>query len=488
MAEGCKSRRKKPKASKVSPARCTAAASSQSRWAFFAAAIVVAGIAVFFTVRTLRPEETKEPAVASPVLLPREARSEPPPKPELTTEEKVAGLKDQELQLIKQLKKDFPGSEQPLVLMGDVQRRRGNINEARRLWQESIRMNPKRADVYDKLAQSAFEIDRFEEAISLWRSALEADPALPGTHDNIARALMRLGRYEESIAEIEKDLRLRIDVPLSYFLLGRAYQHLQDYKKAEQNYEKTIQLQGDHVNAYYGLYNVCARLKETEKAKRYLDEFKRLNVARQETIHRYDLTLNDLAIFSKGLARLCVEAHELYRTTGNAPKIEELLKKAIALDPENASHMEKLVAFYTAANRLPEALSLCRKIQKIAPENLACQLNMGRLSMRAGRFDEAEKAFQRAISLAPNHHCGYQEMVRLYRRTKTKLPQARELAQKVVELEPTAENYFVLGWACDVNADAAGALAALQRAIQLDPENPKYGQAYRALEKREESR
>jgi len=487
MAKGSKSRRRRPTAGKVAPDRGIASP-GRGRCVPVAAAIVVAGIAVCFAIRFLRTEETQEPAVAPSAPLPRETPSEPLPKAELIAEEKVASLKAQELQLIEQLKKDFPGSEQPLVLMGDVQRRRGNIDEACRLWQESIRMNPKRADVYDKLAQSAFEVDRFEEAISLWRSALEAGPALPGTHDNIARALMRLGQYEKSIAEIEKDLRLHPDVPLSYFLLGRTYQQLQDYKEAEQNYEKTIQLQPNHVNAYYGLYNVCARLKETDKAKHYLDEFKRLNTARQETIHRYDLTLNDLAIFSKGLAQLCVEAHELYRTAGNGPKIEGLLRKAISLDPENTSHMEKLVAFYTAANCLPEALSLCRKIQKIAPENLACQLNMGRLSMRAGRFEEAEKAFQRAITLAPNHHCGYQELVRLYRRTKTKLLQVRELAQKVVELEPAAENYFVLGWACDVNGDPAGALAALQRALQLDPENPKYGQAYRALQEREGSR
>ena len=216
----------------------SAAAPGRGKWVLVAVAVVVAGIAVYFGFRILLSEGTHEPAVASPAPRPREAPPEPNSKRGLTTEEEVADLKNQELQLIEQLKKDFPDSEQPLVLMGDVQRRRGNIDEARRLWQESIRMNPKRADVYDKLAQSAFEVDQFEEAISLWRSALETDAALPGTHDNIARALMRLGRYEESIAEIEKDLRLRPDVPLSRFLLGRAYQHLQDYEKARRNYEK----------------------------------------------------------------------------------------------------------------------------------------------------------------------------------------------------------------------------------------------------------
>ena len=60
-----------------------------------------------------------------------------------------------------------------------------------------------------------------------------------------------------------------------------------------------------------------------------------------------------------------------------------------------------------------------------------------------------------------------------------------KLASKTVELDPSADNHFMLGWACDVNGDSEGALAALQRAIQLDPDNPKYKQAYQTIEERE---
>jgi len=85
---------------------------------------------VYFGVRILLSEETQEPAVAAPAPRPREAPPEPNSKRGLTTEEEVVDLKKQELQLIEQLKKDFPDSEQPLVLMGDVQRRRGNIEHS----------------------------------------------------------------------------------------------------------------------------------------------------------------------------------------------------------------------------------------------------------------------------------------------------------------------------------------------------------------------
>jgi tetratricopeptide (TPR) repeat protein len=414
--------------------------------------------------------------------------AETSPKVEVTPEERVAALMDEELRLVERLRKEFPNREEPLVLMGDVYHRRGDIHEAVGFWERALEMNPKRADVYDRMARLAFETDQFERAISLWTEALKLDPAKQGLHSNIARSLMRLGKYEESLAEVREEIEISGEAPLGYFLLGRAYQHLQDYERAKASYEKAVELQPNHMNAYYGLYNVCARLKEREKARQYLEKFKMLKEAEKEAVRHHDQITTDVSIFSKGLATLCIEAHELYRDAGNAAKIEELLKKAIELEPENALHMEKLVAFYGATNRAAEALTWCRRIQEIDPKNLVAQLNMGRLLTREGRFSEAEKAFQRTITLAPDHYCGYQELARLYLRTNTKPARAKELAAKAVELEGSADNYFVLGWACDLNGDPASATAAIEQAMALDPNNAKYRQVYQTIKRRQESK
>jgi Flp pilus assembly protein TadD len=72
----------------------------------------------------------------------------------------------------------------------------------------------------------------------------------------------------------------------------------------------------------------------------------------------------------------------------------------------------------------------------------------------------------------------------LYLETGTKLPQARDLAQKAVTLEPIATNYFVLSWACDRNADTDSALSAIKKALELEPDNPRYQQMYELIRKR----
>jgi hypothetical protein len=63
--------------------------------------------------------------------------------------------------------------------------------------------------------------------------------------------------------------------------------------------------------------------------------------------------------------------------------------------------------------------------------------------------------------------------------------EARLLAEKAVALEPIAPNYFVLSWACDKNKDTANALSAMKRAIELDPDNPKYKRMYELIRSRD---
>ena len=88
----------------------------------------------------------------------------------------------------------------------------------------------------------------------------------------------------------------------------------------------------------------------------------------------------------------------------------------------------------------------------------------------------------------PEHFGGYQELSRLYLRAGQKLDRALALAQRAVALRPIADNYFILGWASDVNGKSEEAKTALTQAIQLDPKETKYRRAYERIKQREATR
>ncbi len=485
MAKSRKSKTKSKRRREHSKRPSSHKKTGSRRWKLVAAVFASGLVFCLVLAVGIGPDEELTPQRESQAAPIDKVLDEIVPKDERATEQKVKFLKAKELRLVEHLIEKFPDSEEPWVLMGEVRLRRGQIPLAVDAWEKALEINPKRADVYDRMANVAFETDEFEEAISKWQEALKRDPAFPGANNSIARCLVRLGKYQEGIKAIKEEIEISGETTLSYFLLGRAYQQLRDYEQAKANYEKTIGLNPDHINAYYGLYNVCARLKQMDEAKEYLEKFKRLEETRKKTIRRHDQTMSDVNIFSRGLGRLCAKAHDLYQQSGDGAQVEALLKAAIRLDPENILHMEKLVAFYGANNRVSEAIDLCRKIERVDPENYTCQLNLGELLHRKGRLNEAEKAFEKAIALSPGHYGGYKNLARLYLRTNHKPRCAKELAMRAVKLSPIADNFFVLGWACDVNGDSESAISALRKAIELDPDNKRYRQAYQAINRRE---
>ena len=125
-----------------------------------------------------------------------------------------------------------------------------------------------------------------------------------------------------------------------------------------------------------------------------------------------------------------------------------------------------------------------KSITCIALPNLEHYLNFGILSTRLDRFDLAESAFEKAISLAPRRAEGYRELAELYLRANHELADARKLAEKAVEIKPDAQSYYVLAWACDMNGVHDQALDALERAMKLNPADAKYRQMYDLIKKK----
>jgi len=396
----------------------------------------------------------------------------------LKPEQEIAALKKEELELAERLMKDFPDSINPIMLMGNLWERHGDATRAMEYFNKVLEQDPKRPDVYKSIGWFYMNKEQYEQAIAYWQKALEIDPEITGVHHDIALALMGLNRQDQAIEELEKDVRISTDSSSSYFLLGQLYLQQKDYEKAESNYKKAIEIKPNYPNAYYGLFTLSAKLKQQDKAKEYMAMFKKLKAEDMNALKRVNETVNDLADMRKGAAETYLLAGKMYQDGGNLQKAEELLKKATTLDPNNILCLGKLASLYITTNRITDAIQQYNRISEIDPKDPVCHLNIGILSMRLKQLGAAEKAFRKVIEVAPEISGGYRELAQLYLRAGKGFPEARELAEKAVALEPTALNYFVLCWACDMNGDSQNAIKAIKRAIQLEPANLKYRNVY----------
>ncbi len=364
--------------------------------------------------------------------------------------EEVAALKAEELGVVRALARDFPKSIEPVILMGRVQHRHGNATEAMALWGKVLKHDPNRPKVHEDMGWFAMEKGQYAQAIGHWRRTLEINPQTPSIHSGIARALMGLNRHTEAIEALRKELEISPRSSFSWFLLGQEHLQQKEYEKAKASYEKAIDLEPDLTNVYYGLFTVCARLGQRTEAKQHMATFKKLKAAEMEVLKDRNNAFNDLIDMRRDAAETLILAGQAYQSAGKLNQAEKLTHRAAGLAPQNAIY----------------------------------RLHSAAISMQLGHLAKAEEAFGKVIQLAPQNARGYSGLAHLYLQANQKLPKAKQLAQKAVALEPNAFHYYVFSWACGKNGDHAGAAAAIKRATQLEPGNPRYRRIAEVLEKR----
>jgi tetratricopeptide (TPR) repeat protein len=471
-------KRKTRNSSRPKPPAPTAA--KRPVWALVLTALVCAGIVGFFWLKSLpSPEEKPQKTEPASYSLQRPGNSM------LTQEEKIAALKTEEMQLTNRLLRDFPENDSTLAFVGSVYGQHGNNTEAVKLLNKALELNPNRPDVYNALGWVAFTKGDYEEAITHWRKALNTGARLPGLRSSLAFSLMALGRYTEAIEQLENNVRIFPKSIYSHFLLGQAYLQQKAYLKAKTHYQTAIELDRKYVSAYYGLSNAYSRLKQQDKARECMAIFKKLKAEEMKALKTRDKLYDDLVIMQQTVAENQILAARIYWAGDRFDKTEELVQRAITLDPENPIYLMELADLYSMTNRPDEALRMYKRISEIEPQNPACFLNIGVISTKLNRFDDAEKALREVIKLTPEDSIGYRELALLYLGTKKSFQEARKLAEEAVKLEKTAANYYVLTCAYEMNGDRTNALKAAEQAIQLDPDNVEYKKIYQRVKHRE---
>lgn len=446
-------------------------------------AIVCVVIADFFSLRFLphsngQPMRLEEPSdyTENPVQL-------PVIKP-LSTKQEVVALKNEEQEITKQLMRDFPDSDDSLVIMGNLCYRHGDAIKALEYWNKALEINPKLAKVYKSKALLYMKKGQFEDSVEQFLKTLEIQPQFPDVYVNIGHSLMMSGRPKEAIEALEKEIQISPNSDFAYFLLGQAHLQQKEYQKAREYYETAIKINPRYTNAYYGLSSAYAKLGNLEKSKEYSESFKKLKDEERKNLKGRKIEYDDFFETQKSAAITYINVGRMYRENGKLTKAEELLKQAAGLDPENIVCYLELATLYQVSKQPSKALQMYKKVRDIQPDSAVSYLVIGILSAHLKQYNDSEAAFRKLITLVPQKSDGYRELARLYLKTRQNLLLARQLAEKAVALEATSTNYFVLSWACYTNGDFVSALPAIKRAIELDPDNQQYQLLYKQIQQR----
>ena len=409
-----------------------------------------------------------------------------PPTPALAEEDQDRALRREQLEVTRTLATAFPGDSSAAFLLGMACFDQGDSIEAAKHFEQSARLDPRRASAHDYLGQIAFLAGQYEKALELFRKAAATDPQLDGIHYRIAEVLVQTGRPDDAIPELQKDLEATSDAANSHRLLGEAWFQLKQYEKARQSYEAAVRVQPGLPKAYYGLAMTCARLKLTEKSKEYHRRFQELTAERQQTVRHFLHVYDPLKTTRESTAHTHTNAGRVYHAHEFARRAEQLWRRAAEIDPNNVDCRIRLASLRQRQGRPSDAIELFSQVIEVDPNHGAAYALRGNVRLQQEQFDEAEKDFKQVIEVLPERSEGYRALARLYLQLDRNFDEAKALAAKAAELRPVAPHFVLSAIACEKTGDLPGAAAALRRATELAPGNAEYRQMYERIKRKEQ--
>jgi len=383
-------------------------------------------------------------------------------------------LRAEALDLAEQVIRDYPSDANALLARGMVLYRHNLFAPAVESWQVCLELDSQLGAAYWCLGRHAFEEGDYEKTLELMRQALEYDPGTPEALLFIGKVQMHRGEMEEAIGTFRKYVQQSPGSSEGHFRLGQAYFHLNRTQEAIDCYRATLDIDPKSRNAYYGLSEAYRRLGQDEQARQHQQKYLSIAAGVEQSAREMRVGRDDEAAMRQSLAYACAVVGKVYAGYRDLPKAEEVFRRGAEVCAPDKECRELLAALYERQGKLEAALVPLLQLAELEPGNVDRRLKCAMIFGRLNRLDEAEKSLRQALEIAPGRPEVYAGLAQLFLQMGRDLPQARAWAEKAAQLQPTAVNYCVLGLACDRTGDRAAAVAAMGRAVGLDPDNLQY--------------
>ena len=133
---------------------------------------------------------------------------------------------------------------------------------------------------------------------------------------------------------------------------------------------------------------------------------------------------------------------------GKAAEANALLEAGVAKQPDNREFLVGLADLYADQKRTDDAVRLLQQARKAFGDDETLTMRMANVYEAAGRLDEAEKELRRLMADDPLNADAMNSLGYMFADRGLRLPEAVELAQRAVKIEPGNPAYLdTLGWA-----------------------------------------
>jgi len=313
----------------------------------------------------------------------------------------------------------------------------GNLEQAKKFFQEEIKENPDSIAAYvglvkisvqeenremEKkwrfmLAKTYYNYTSYEKALKEALRVKEFDPnflenryLLGDIYSSLERDELAVKEYEyfEQNAQEKGDIYVKLGFSYDkagkhniavqmfmkaieqspendqlYYYLGIEYRILKDYKNAAQYFEKALKIKGENPNYYFNLGVCYERMGEIERSIYYLDRCVQLDDSNPVALNYLGYLLAD-----KGI---------------RLDEAKGYIEKALKMDPNNGAYLDSMGWVYYRLEDFEKAIQYLEEAVKYMDlteeENYLIYEHLGDVYYKVEKFNEAIEAYSKALEL-----------------------------------------------------------------------------------------
>jgi tetratricopeptide (TPR) repeat protein len=317
------------------------------------------------------------------------------------------------------------------------------LKEAIPLYLRVLELQPDDANAQEKLATGFVLTNQRDKAVEMLEQIIKEHPEkyqpydlLAQVLDEQARSLQRANRPEEAKAK---------------------------FAKVAANYEQSLLINPNHAGTYVRLAELLlGSLKDPERAVKLLDDARRRFPGAAEIVYYLAIAQREAKQSQQAVATFEEALHEaqleedaefvnakFYFNYGAAAeqaglydKAADLLRKSIALDPDNSAESSNYLGYMWADHNmnLDEAETMIRRALQSEPNNASYLDSLGWVEFRKGQFDRAlDNLLQAAKTAQREDPVVFEHIGDTYLKLN-RIREALEAWQKALSLDPKNKN------------------------------------------------
>lgn len=363
-----------------------------------------------------------------------------------------------------------------LIIEGDNFFRQKNYRDAIRKYSEAIATLPTNPYAYFSKGYCHYSLGELDQAIIDLSTALEQGYRPLDVYTIRWQAYFWRKDYDLAIKDLQSALQIQPSNAYFNLALGDIYRAKQDFSNALQYYKKAAELDNQNPDVHFFIAVCHNQLGDyASQREAAMEALKRGTKYRAESW----VYIGQTAQFLRKYA----EAAEAYK---EAIQEKSDIGKGVYFN---------LAEVYRLLNRFNDSIDILKRGLALYPDDGNFYVNLSWVYSLADRHEDAVAAAQRAIQMLPNEHMGYTNLCRAYNDLK-QFSKAIEACNNALKIKQNdGETFFYLARAHDFLGDREQADSFYKKAVlglvEFTKNNPAYsdgfyllGNAYLAVNER----